>query len=1133
MQEIRKEVAKRGFIGLKVENIVRGADEWTGFVRVLDDIERNDGMKSEFSLLSDKNPEDVTWWDYKKFCKVVKTIKNMAEKHNFRQEMLDNLEGLEKSPNLTDTNDFITQNHIIECAPHTISHFTRHFWASSAKNEGMQNPESPLYKGDLQVGSKDAMGEVDPKRDLNPLVSDKCGSSTEGCGVEPHYPCLPMKQGVKAQIQTYLPLQEVSYGSKTTSLVIGVDTEYKALPDYVDKTGNQHQLDIPISYQGSIHLDNYIIEFIFIPTDLDFSKPRYMTLDLFLGVILSFLGFRSARYSSLPDENNRSDNENEEGYTPTLPITLVSHNGIVDISKLETHGTIVLKKYRDENGEYQETRDRFVSYLGQVQGGLCTTQGEIIYDIGYNDHFKHRMVLPISLSIRDTMGHSVNGKSLADIGNFLELMKIKIKQEHYKAMDDLLINNPSLFFEYAQRDADICVIYPGILYGYNKPMPLTLMSALTLVAKETHKNFINRDSNIRNKVNGYFEDGDYNVRLFDDDDGSITDSFYYFYLRGVIPVSKGKKEKQKNSYITTLYNEEKQQFTSAWSDRCTSIACSAFAGGLNEALVYGWYDCHTIDIDLEAAYASVMTDLYDVDFTSEPLYASVQRHTYHTYEEAEHDIWGCTKLGVLPPNWPIFASISYFSFPEDTYKPCIPIQEDGTLVYPLKSKRYISITGPELYLALKMGATVTVDEVYVLPVHMNGFTPTHHFGNMLLLFLKKRLEAQKEYGKKSTIDLLLKLACNSLFGKASQGIRKSSVFDGIDMETDELGVSPITSPIYASMITGIIRTILITTINEIHKKGYRVFSVTTDGFITDAPFEFVDNLDLNGFASIYRASHQLADGKSVMWSVKHEQDYLFQWCTRLNIGFDQNKKHTGKQVYAKASYKDTNDYSSYAEEDIPDIEALEYLRQMVNGVVIVKGQRRQTNVRDWQERNVFPHSFEQDRTLRQNPDYKRKVGVLTEVDLDFRDVKGRVACFDTLPYKSMKEYYEYRKVVVNTKQGIRTAQDIKKIEISTKTKTVDGNALKMRKSNSLKKEQLKLLLMGYFTHQIEIPKLSGLTQSGLSKMFTELLEDEKFTVQDVKNCRNRSRQKVISKGLFIELEDTLKLLGGGKLKRTE
>lgn len=133
----------------------------------------------------------------------------------------------------------------------------------------------------------------------------------------------------------------------------------------------------------------------------------------------------------------------------------------------------------------------------------------------------------------------------------------------------------------------------------------------------------------------------------------------------------------------------------------------------------------------------------------------------------------------------------------------------------------------------------------------------------------------------------------------------------------------------------------------------------------------------------------------------------------------------------------------------------------------------------------------------------------------------------------MKEYYEYRKVVVNTKQGIRTAQDIKKIEISTKTKTVDGNALKMRKSNSLKKEQLKLLLMGYFTHQIEIPKLSGLTQSGLSKMFTELLEDEKFTVQDVKNCRNRSRQKVISKGLFIELEDTLKLLGGGKLKRTE
>ena len=94
--------------------------------------------------------------------------------------------------------------------------------------------------------------------------------------------------------------------------------------------------------------------------------------------------------------------------------------------------------------------------------------------------------------------------------------------------------------------------------------------------------------------------------------------------------------------------------------------------------------------------------------------------------------------------------------------------------------------------------------------------------------------AKETYGKGSIEEKLLKLFVNGGYGKIAQNVIEKHTWDGWREEMDDIGCSAITSPERAALITDIVRCMLIGTMNQLSDRGLRTFSVTTDGFITEA-----------------------------------------------------------------------------------------------------------------------------------------------------------------------------------------------------------------------------------------------------------------------------------------------------------
>ena len=63
---------------------------------------------------------------------------------------------------------------------------------------------------------------------------------------------------------------------------------------------------------------------------------------------------------------------------------------------------------------------------------------------------------------------------------------------------------------------------------------------------------------------------------------------------------------------------------------------------------------------------------------------------------------------------PMFGYIR-FRFPESVKYPCIPVSVEGCLIFPQSSEGLDGVyaSGPEIYLALRLGAEITSVRVYV------------------------------------------------------------------------------------------------------------------------------------------------------------------------------------------------------------------------------------------------------------------------------------------------------------------------------------------------------------------------------------------------------------------------------------
>ena len=214
-----------------------------------------------------------------------------------------------------------------------------------------------------------------------------------------------------------------------------------------------------------------------------------------------------------------------------------------------------------------------------------------------------------------------------------------------------------------------------------------------------------------------------------------------------------------------------------------------------------------------------------------------------------------------------------FAFPAGMRFPDLPVRasKERGLVYPMRGESWH--TGPELVVALDMGATIEVlsgwriDWMTGSPIRpLEGYA--HNSGEL-------RVKAQAEGD--NVLATILKEIGNSGYGKFAQAVASMRViqddivyrrtFNTQWGESDVLGPSAISQPMIAAYCTGLVRAALGEALARLPPSSW-VASATTDGFLLAGSR---DDLDETGPVALAfkRARSRITPSNSTVWETKH------------------------------------------------------------------------------------------------------------------------------------------------------------------------------------------------------------------------------------------------------------------------
>jgi len=648
-----------------------------------------------------------------------------------------------------------------------------------------------------------------------------------------------------------------------------------------------------------------------------------------------------------------------------IPVNVICHYSLADLTTFVFNGA-------DAHSEYGYEFD-LLSLISQVQGGGISLKPLHIYVPVPNTRSRF---YPVILRIRDTMAYAPAGyKSLAALGDACGLPKMELPAGREKSkMLDFFREDPVDFYEYASRDAEIAVVYSSELWGSHNALPATVPSAAATAAWKMIGAYYKAAFGSRDTIaeRNRYHKGLKKVK---------GDKFIPFIQRDGVPGYMRK------SFYTFL-NDDCEEFTHA--------CIKAYHGGFNACSLPGYFKIPTNDFDLCNAYPTAMACVRDVDWEHlrEDVVTDVVMQKDETPELVEKYF--------SDPLAPIVATVD-FEFPEDTLYPCIPILSDGAVTYPLTNEGLASTTvmGPELYLALRMGARITFKRLYIArTLVMADGTPSHSLASIVELLVNERAAAKKQGN--NLAQLLLKTAVNSLYGKCAQDVICKKTWNADYERMDEIGGSPLTSPYHAAMITAIVRCLLIAAMSQIEGLGGTSFSVTTDGFISDVSLDALNSLDLLGFSEPFRNAREFLTGSREIWESKHEQDELLNLCTRGNVSRDQHgvlahNSWTPPAGIIKGSAEDRQLFFSECVRRTGPVEC--DTRRFTQFRALTTRQGRE----DFLEKIVH-------RRLSMDFDMKRKP-VRESLTAAYCEIGGEsyeVACIRTAPYHDDAEYKLYR-----------------------------------------------------------------------------------------------------------------------------
>ena len=742
-------------------------------------------------------------------------------------------------------------------------------------------------------------------------------------------------------------------------------------------------------------------------------------------------------------------------------VQFVCHSGIVDLSAFA----------RDPyafRGPKSLPAKSILEYVLSVQGGLVSQDPVFINVPLASQYWKFT---PVHIVFRDTMCLAPQGgQSLASLGKSLGVPKIVLPDGVIEHMLEYRKEHFYDYLSYSAQDALITLMYGSKMLGINKSWIMTSTSGS---ATAMRKNLM-------------ISLGCENKKAFDR------------VYRGMMTVNHG--------LVSTPAGMRPQTSLEPINSKCAVLhlfSKNAYMGGYNGCFNVGLYQNHkTYDYDLKNAYPTAMCCVVDIDYDSERLFLSQD----HDFELTLQDIPN--------PLMPYFAYVD-FEFPKEVKFPCIGQHQGGSLVF-TRTGKGVYATGPDLYLALKLGAKIFVHQCYrpIARIESDG-KPSMVLRDAVKQLVSDRSIAQEAFGKHSVQADLLKLFVNGAYGKIAQDVVEKSTWSTWSKEMEALGMSSITCPERASYITAFVRAMLIGVMNELANMDYTIYSVTTDGFICDAPKEILDACEAYGIAPWFRQARSFLEDMSVdqvsCWVTKHTQTILLNIATRGNIGFGCYEDGKCKGVLAHNSYVSGEPKDSMADR----IRTFKEVVQRTGKLNCVTTQFRNAKdiIKDIirGDKNADFYTYKQERGLSMDFDMKRKpveVSVRNVIcdGIDDGTVKidGRIeiANIDTIPFEDIEEYKRYHDLKNNT-NCLRTVSQWEAFFLRVKN---DGGGTR-RVLVDLEWAKLMSIVIGYRQGVWLIPELDDCStvDEKICVLNKHNKSEKTFTRNDWKNARRPER----------------------------
>ncbi|WP_162783640.1 DNA polymerase [Devosia naphthalenivorans] len=402
-----------------------------------------------------------------------------------------------------------------------------------------------------------------------------------------------------------------------------------------------------------------------------------------------------------------------------------------------------------------------------------------------------------------------------------------------------------------------------------------------------------------------------------------------------------------------------------------NFVSETYHGGRNEQFAFGiCEEGKWRDHDLSSAYPTAMS------LIGQPDWSSVEHLT--SLDEVSYDDLA-------------YASVD-FEFPEHLRFPTLPVRTEGGIIFPRRGRS--NVAAPELWLARKLGAKLILRRG--VKVSCNRQT------RVFQPFIKECIQQRSQHKKGSFENLFWKEVGNSTYGKTAQGLREKRVYDLREDDMVALPESKLTQPFFASYITSFVRSVLGEILNGF-SPAVQVFSVTTDGFLSNASDEEVETATRGELFGVFATARLELDPGSQPLEIKHEIGQPIGWRTR---GSATLKLGSGEPVLQKGGIKtnnlfDTEQNNSY----IVELFLNRQPGQTIN-YAIGLGLKAVFNAdADFVFRSTT-------KLLSMEFDWKRMPAIVQERRADFEGANVSHLSFDTVPltdigeFKSLREAWE-------------------------------------------------------------------------------------------------------------------------------